>query len=35
MRNLALLAKSGLVRLLIDKRLRSLQHGVVPLRLTA
>jgi 2-polyprenyl-6-methoxyphenol hydroxylase-like FAD-dependent oxidoreductase len=35
MRLLPLLAKSGLVRLLIGKRLRSLQHGVVPVRLTA
>lgn len=30
-----LLAKSGLVHLLIGKRLRALQHGVVPVRLTA
>ncbi len=35
MRLLPLLAKSGLVRLLIGKRLRSLQYGVVPVRLTA
>jgi 2-polyprenyl-6-methoxyphenol hydroxylase-like FAD-dependent oxidoreductase len=35
MRSLPLLAKSGLARLLIGKRLRSLQHGVVPVRLTA
>ena len=35
MRCLPLLAKSGLARLLIGKRLRSLQHGVVPVRLTA
>jgi 2-polyprenyl-6-methoxyphenol hydroxylase-like FAD-dependent oxidoreductase len=35
MRMLPLLAKSGLLRLLIGKRLRSLQHGVVPVRLTA
>jgi hypothetical protein len=32
---LPLLAKSGLVHLLIGKRLRALQHGVVPVRLTA
>jgi 2-polyprenyl-6-methoxyphenol hydroxylase-like FAD-dependent oxidoreductase len=32
---LPLLAKSGLVRPLIGKRLRALQHGVVPVRLTA
>jgi 2-polyprenyl-6-methoxyphenol hydroxylase-like FAD-dependent oxidoreductase len=32
---LPLLAKSGLGRLLIGKRLRALQHGVVPVRLTA
>jgi 2-polyprenyl-6-methoxyphenol hydroxylase-like FAD-dependent oxidoreductase len=32
---LPLLAKSGLARLLIGKRLRALQHGVVPVRLTA
>jgi len=31
---LPLLAQSGLVRLLIGKRLRALQHGVVPVRLT-
>src|SRR5262249_43706658 len=35
MRSLPLLAKSGLFRLLIGKRLRSLQHGIVPVRLTA
>jgi len=32
---LPLLAKSGLGHLLIGKRLRALQHGVVPVRLTA
>jgi 2-polyprenyl-6-methoxyphenol hydroxylase-like FAD-dependent oxidoreductase len=32
---LPLLAKSGLARILIGKRLRDLQHGVVPVRLTA
>lgn len=32
---LPLLARSGLVHLLIGKRLRALQHGVVPVRLTA
>jgi len=32
---LPLLAKSGLARLLMGKRLRALQHGVVPVRLTA
>jgi hypothetical protein len=32
---LPLLAKSGLAGLLIGKRLRALQHGVVPVRLTA
>ena len=32
---LPLLAKSGLLRLLMGKRLRALQHGVVPVRLTA
>jgi 2-polyprenyl-6-methoxyphenol hydroxylase-like FAD-dependent oxidoreductase len=32
---LPLLAKSGLARLLIGKRLRALQHGVVPVLLTA
>ncbi|MGH7753631.1 MAG: FAD-dependent monooxygenase, partial [Gemmatimonadales bacterium] len=32
---LPLLANSGLVHLLIGKRLRALQHGVVPVRLTA
>jgi hypothetical protein len=32
---LPLRAKSGLGRLLIGKRLRALQHGVVPVRLTA
>jgi 2-polyprenyl-6-methoxyphenol hydroxylase-like FAD-dependent oxidoreductase len=31
---LPLLAKSGLARLLIGERLRALQHGVVPVRLT-
>lgn len=35
MRLLPLLAKSRLVHLLIGKRLRALQHGVVPVRLTA
>jgi 2-polyprenyl-6-methoxyphenol hydroxylase-like FAD-dependent oxidoreductase len=35
MRFLPLLAKSGLVRLLLEKRLRALQHGVGPVRLTA
>jgi 2-polyprenyl-6-methoxyphenol hydroxylase-like FAD-dependent oxidoreductase len=35
MRVLPLLAKSGLLRLLLRERLRSLQHGVVPVRLTA
>jgi 2-polyprenyl-6-methoxyphenol hydroxylase-like FAD-dependent oxidoreductase len=30
-----LLARSGLVHLLVGKRLRALQHGVVPVRLTA
>ena len=35
MRLLPLLAKSGLLRLLMGKRLRALQHGVVPVRLTA
>ncbi len=35
MRLLPLLAKSGLARLLIGKRLRALQHGVVPVRLKA
>ena len=35
MRLLPLLAKSSLLRLLLGKRLRSLQHGVVPVRLTA
>ena len=33
--SLPLLARGGLVRLLIAKRLRALQHGVVPVRLTA
>ena len=33
--SLPLLAESGLGRLLIGKRLRSLQHGVVPVQLTA
>jgi 2-polyprenyl-6-methoxyphenol hydroxylase-like FAD-dependent oxidoreductase len=32
---LPLLAQSGLAHLLIGKRLRALQHGVVPVRLTA
>jgi 2-polyprenyl-6-methoxyphenol hydroxylase-like FAD-dependent oxidoreductase len=32
---LPLLAKSGLARMLIGKRLQALQHGVVPVRLTA
>ena len=35
MRLLPFLAKSRLLRLLLAKRLRSLQHGVVPVRLTA
>jgi 2-polyprenyl-6-methoxyphenol hydroxylase-like FAD-dependent oxidoreductase len=35
MRFLPLLAKSGLLRSLLANRLRSLQHGVVPVRLTA
>jgi 2-polyprenyl-6-methoxyphenol hydroxylase-like FAD-dependent oxidoreductase len=35
MRFLPFLAKSGLLRLLLGNRLRSLQHGVVPVRLTA
>ena len=35
MRLLPLLAKSSLLRLLLGNRLRSLQHGVVPVRLTA
>src|SRR5262245_635573 len=35
MRFLPFLAKSRLLRLLLGKRLRSLQHGVVPVRLTA
>ncbi|MCI0391921.1 MAG: FAD-dependent oxidoreductase [Acidobacteria bacterium] len=35
MRILPLLAKSSLLRLLFGKRLRALQHGVVPVRLTA
>ena len=35
MRLLPLLAKSGLAGLLVGKRLRALQHGVVPVRLTA
>jgi len=34
MRFLPLLAKSGLLRRLMGNRLRSLQHGVVPVRLT-
>ena len=33
--SLPLLATSGLARLLMGKRLRALQHGVVPVRLTA
>jgi 2-polyprenyl-6-methoxyphenol hydroxylase-like FAD-dependent oxidoreductase len=35
MRLLPFLANSGLLRLLLGKRLRSLQHGIVPVRLTA
>ena len=35
MRILPLLAKSSLLRLLFGKRLQALQHGVVPVRLTA
>jgi 2-polyprenyl-6-methoxyphenol hydroxylase-like FAD-dependent oxidoreductase len=35
MRILPLLVRPGLVRLLVGKRLWSLQHGVVPVRLTA
>jgi 2-polyprenyl-6-methoxyphenol hydroxylase-like FAD-dependent oxidoreductase len=35
MRVLPLLAKSGLLRLMMRERLRSLQHGVVPVRLMA
>ena len=35
MRLLPLLVKSRLLRLLLGKRLRALQHGVVPVRLTA
>jgi 2-polyprenyl-6-methoxyphenol hydroxylase-like FAD-dependent oxidoreductase len=35
MRFLPILAKSGLLRPLLRNRLRSLQHGVVPVRLTA
>ena len=35
MRLLPLLAQSNLLRLLMGKRLRALQHGVVPVRLTA
>jgi 2-polyprenyl-6-methoxyphenol hydroxylase-like FAD-dependent oxidoreductase len=35
MRLLPLLVKSRLLRLLLAKRLRALQHGVVPVRLTA
>ena len=35
MRLLPLLVKSDLLRLLLGKRLRALQHGVVPVRLTA
>jgi hypothetical protein len=32
---LPLPAKSGFAHMLIGKRLRALQHGVVPVRLTA
>lgn len=32
---LPVLARSGLVRMMIGKRLHALQHGVVPVRLTA
>jgi 2-polyprenyl-6-methoxyphenol hydroxylase-like FAD-dependent oxidoreductase len=35
MRLLPLLAKTGLLRLLLGKRLRAFQYGVVPVRLTA
>jgi 2-polyprenyl-6-methoxyphenol hydroxylase-like FAD-dependent oxidoreductase len=35
MRLLPLLMRSGLLRLLLGRRLRALQHGVVPVRLTA
>ncbi len=35
MRLLPILAKSSMLRLLIGKRIRALQHGVVPVRLTA
>lgn len=35
MRMLPVLANSGLARLMVGKRLRTLQHGVVPVRLTA
>jgi 2-polyprenyl-6-methoxyphenol hydroxylase-like FAD-dependent oxidoreductase len=35
MRFLPMLAKSRLLRLMLGKRLRSLQHGVAPVRLTA
>src|SRR5262249_17056915 len=35
MRSLPPLAKSGLARLLIGERLRGLQYGIVPVRLTA
>jgi 2-polyprenyl-6-methoxyphenol hydroxylase-like FAD-dependent oxidoreductase len=35
MRILPLLAKSGLLGLMMRERLRALQHGVVPVRLTA
>src|SRR5262249_58423469 len=35
LRLLPLLATSGLIRLLIGRRLRALQHGVLPVRLTA
>jgi 2-polyprenyl-6-methoxyphenol hydroxylase-like FAD-dependent oxidoreductase len=34
LRMLPFLTRSGLLRLLMNKRLRSLQHGVVPVRLT-
>jgi hypothetical protein len=35
MRNLPFLVRTGLARLLVGKRLWSLQHGIVPVRLTA
>ena len=35
MRILPFLARSGVLRLLIGKRLHALQHGTVPVRLTA